>query len=128
MFDREKAKLFTEKYGDDAYRFAVILTLSPAEAEAAVTAAFTALLGKADADSEDIDKRKVFHAVYKAAKKNALTDEKRAEIEKEYGEKPEEFFDIASLPYKKRASEHLVLYEGYKEGEAAAILKGKFND
>ena len=128
MFDRTKAANIINKYGDDAYRFAVILTLSTSEAEAAVTAAFNALSEKENAEEDGLDKRKVFHAVYKAAKKNALTGKNRAEIEKDYGEKPEEFFDIASLPAKKRATEHLVLYEGYTEDEAAAILKGKFDD
>lgn len=128
MFDKDKAIAFAARYGDDAYRFAFIVTLSKDAAEQAVCSAFEALSADEKFQPEEPDKRVIFAAVYKFAKKSAITEVKREEIEALYGEKPDEFFEIAAMPLKARAAEHLTLYEGYGEKEAEEILKGRIND
>ena len=128
MFDSDKAKSFAEKYGDDAYRFAFVITLSPDAAEKAVCAAFSALTSDTGFDTENPDKRRIFASVYSHAKKYASSEVKRGDIEALYGEKPEEFYEVLALPPKERAAEHLMLYEGYTEDEAQTILKCRIDD
>ncbi len=127
MFDSEKAKKFVDAFGDDAYRFAYIITLSKEAASEAVCGAFAVLVGDPDFDPDRPDKKKIFFAVYKAAKRSAGTPDKE-KIEAEYGQKCGEFYEVASLPLHERAKEHLVLYEGYEEKEAEKILRGAFDE
>ena len=127
MFDSDKAKKFTDKFGDDAYRFAFIITLDAEKATDAVCGAFAALSADPDFDTEEPDKRRIFHAVCKAAKKSAGNAD-REKIGALYGEKCEEFYEIAALPVKERATAHLTLYEGYSETEAENIIKGDIHD
>ena len=127
MFDSEKAKKFVDAFGDDAYRFAYIITLSKEAAADALRAAFASLAADPGFDPDRPDKKKIFFAVYKAAKRSAGTPDKE-KIEADYGQKCGEFYEVASLPLPERAKEHLVLYEGYEEKEAEKILKGAFDE
>lgn len=128
MLDHDMARKFADKYGDDAFRFAFIITLDAEKAADAVCAAFTSLAADPDHNLDDPDKRKIFSAVYKAAKKTAAKSADRTKIEAAYGEKCEEFYEIASLPAKNRAIGHLTLYEGYSEPDAVKIIKGDVHD
>ncbi len=127
MFDSDKARNFTDKFGDDAYRFAFIITLDAEKATDAVCDAFASLSADPGFNTEEPDKRRTFRAVYKAAKKSA-GDPEREKIEALYGGKCEEFYEIASLPVKERAVGHLTLYECYSETDAENVIKGDIHD
>ena len=52
----------------------------------------------------------------------------REKIEALYGEKSEDFYEVAALPVKERAAAHLTLYEDYTEAEAENVIKGDVHD
>lgn len=122
----DKAKEIVDEYGDMLYRFAFILTLSDEGASDSLDKALYRA-GKGDLLTSDAahDKPLLLSLVYKEAKKCKLPPYDKAKTEEKYGEKPQEFYDIASLPLAERAKKHLTLYEDYSEQDADTIIKGK---
>jgi hypothetical protein len=125
MDDYESVTQLINRYGDDLYRFAFVLTCSDSGASELLADTFAALYAE-DKLTEQIKENRllVFKALYDRAPKFAGAPD-REMIKEHYGEKDAEFYGLLCLPIYEKALKHLVLYEDYTEKEAAEILQKK---
>ena len=122
MINEERAALLLDKYGDDLYRFAYILTLSEDTAGHAVSDAFAEASGRGLLSNSDKDDKKLlFSLIYK----NTAKCKPGSFDEDKYGKKSETFYEIIKLPLKERASNHLALYEDMAEQDIKEVIKAK---
>lgn len=123
MHNDDRALFLLNKYGDDIYRFAFILTCNEDRAGVIMAEAFEYAAGNGlFSDKDKDDKKLLFSRVYKNAVKNgdpAVYDEEK------YGKKSDTFKSIVSLPLKERAIRHLILYEDMEEKEAEKVISGR---
>ena len=123
MKNEDRALFLLNKYGDDLYRFAFILTCSEDAAGRIMTEALEFASGnELFADKDKDDKKILFSRIYKSAVKNgepALYDEEK------YGKKSDTSNELINLPLKERAIRHLCLYEDMEEKEAEEVISGK---
>ena len=121
----ENARILLEKYKDDFYRFAYILTCTDHGAADCLADAFSELSGNEKFTEKTEENRlMLFSAVYAFAPKYA--EEPNIErIKQRYGEKDAEFFDFLRSPMKERAYKHLTIYEDLTDAQASEVLKKK---
>lgn len=105
-----KEKLL-DRYGDDIYRFAFVLTRSDATADKLVPAAFAYADEKQLDQNDDENKLVIFKLIYAAAEKLTSIGMSDEEITAKYGKKSEDFLTLLRKPLKERAAEHLSVYE-----------------
>lgn len=125
MDDYENVKKLLDKYGDDIYRFAFVLTCSDKGASALLCEAVSVLSGE-DKFTKNITENRnlLFSALVEYAPKHAgIFDSKQ--IKDKYGEKDETFYDLLKAPIAEKAFTHLTLYEDLTEKEAREIIKRK---
>lgn len=123
MMTEKTAADLLEKYGDDLYRFAFILTLSEETAKNILAESFEYAAGKELLSGVDNkDKKLLLSRIYK----NAVKSGKSATYdENKYGKKSDTFIELIGLPLKERAIRHLCLYEDMEEKEAEEVISGK---
>ena len=123
MISEKKAADLLEKYGDELYRFAFIMTLSEETAGKILAEAFEYAAGKElFSGTDNTDKKLLLSRIYK----NAVKSGKSASYDEEkYGKKSDTFNELVSLPLKERAVYHLTLYENMEEKEAEEVISGK---
>lgn len=121
MKNEERAAFLLDKYGDELYKFAFILTGADGAASEVFRDAFAFAAGKKTFTNEDDpDKRLLFSIIYKLASKR-----KTEGYKEEYGKKSDTFYEMLSLPLCERAVNHLVLYEDLTEKEAKEVINNK---
>ncbi len=118
MLNDERAVFLLNKYGDDMYRFAYVLTCADNVAAEAVSDAFFEVTGKKTFTGVDSkDKELLLAQIYKNASKR-----KPAVYDEKYGKKGDTFNELMKMPVKDRAISHLMLYEDMTEQKAKEVL------
>ena len=122
MMNDQRASVLMDKYGDDLYRFAFILTGTDNDAAEVFSGAFAAVCTNKLFTGKDKEDREIlFCNMYKAASKlktAALYDGK-------YGKKSDTFDELMELPLNERAVAHLIMYEDMTEQEANGVINRK---
>lgn len=118
--DKEKITEYVQKYTDDAYKFAFIVTLSEDGAAAALREAVKEMTKKELWDVEDV-KDELFALVYKHGINCGIPPMPAEEINARYGKKSDDFYSFIALPAKERARQHLIMYEDMSEADAEAV-------
>ena len=121
----ENALNLLEKYSDELYRFAYILTCSDHGAADLLSEAFSELSGN-DKFTYKADENRIilFSALYALAPKFEEAPDFEL-IKQRYGEKNEEFYALLKAPLRERARTHLLIYEDMTEREIEGVLKRK---
>lgn len=125
VIQNETVKNLIDKYGDDLYRFAFILTCSDEGAASLLAASFSNLEGEKKFTEDETENRlMMLSEIYKnAALYQKVTDV--AALKEKYGDKGDEFYTFLSKPVYDKALVHLTLYEDLTEAEAKEVIKKK---
>lgn len=123
MYQDDRALFLLNKYGDDLYRFAFILTCSDEAAGQILPDVFEEAAGKQIfTDKDKDDKLILLSLIYKNAAKRGGGG---GYDEKKHGKKSGDFMQMIKLPQNERAVSHLMLYEDLTEQEAKAVTGSK---
>ena len=124
--ETENISSLLDRYGDDLYRFAFILTVSDNGALSVLSDAFTDAAKDLSGDPEN-GKKTVLSYIYRRAAKCTVPRMTNEEMTKAYGEKYPDFHEFLSLPVKERAVLHLKLYEDMSDAEAEETVSGIYH-
>lgn len=122
MMNEQRASALMDKYGDELYKFAYILTGADNDAAEVFSDALAEVITKNLLTGKDEEDRALLFArVYKYASKRKTA----AEYDGKYGKKSDTFYELMKLPLKERAFYHLTEYEDMTEQKAKEVTGQK---
>ena len=111
-----------DKYGDELYKFAFILTGTDKDAAEVFSDAFAQAAANGLLSGRDEEDRELMFAqIYKTASKLKTT----AEYDGKYGKKSDAFYEMMKMPLRERAFYHLTEYENMTEQKANGVIGKK---
>lgn len=119
--EAEKISEYVEKYMDDAYKFAFIVTLSDEGAASALKSAVGEMTEKELWDSADV-RKELYTLLYRHAVNCGAEPMTAAAISGKYGKKSDDFYSFIALPVNERALCHLTVYEDMSEEDATKVI------
>lgn len=120
IINREEISASLDRYTEDAYKFAFILTFSEEGAVTALEDAVAEMTAKEKWGGDD-EKIQFFASVFRHAKQCKTAPMKADEITEKYGRKSDDFYSMSDMPAEERARQHLLLYEDMSESDAEKV-------
>ena len=116
--NKEEVSASLDRYTEDAYKLAFILTLSEEGAVSVMEDAVEEMTVKGGWGGKD-EKTSFFALICKHAKKCRIPPMTAEELTEKYGKKSDDFYTLIAQPKAERARLHMIYYEDMSEEDAA---------